>query len=258
MKIYKTVLAKNRFHLLFSKFMSLLTIRCWRLALKGIFPAVEHAKVLKTLNNVDVVIDIGANRGQFSLIAHNILRPSNLILFEPIPNLLDSFLSFVTKRDSSVNIKHHQLALSDSSEEGVLNVTSKSDCSSMLLPTALGINYSKQSSTVVDKMQVRVCRLDDILTVVNNTLSSTTVLIKIDVQGLELNVLKGAQKFISDIASHVIIEVADVNHYQLQCSPDSIINEMSKYGFKPVVVYNSYFNAYGLIKYADILFSRFK
>ena len=43
----------------------------WKAVLKGTFPSLEHYSVLKLLNSrkISFIFDVGANKGQFSLIS---------------------------------------------------------------------------------------------------------------------------------------------------------------------------------------------
>lgn len=248
--------APFRFQLLACKFFSLFRINSWGLALKGILPAVEHSSVLKSLNSVDVLIDVGANRGQFSLIAQYILSPSRLILFEPIPRLLDPFKAFVRRKHTSQVVEHYEFALSDRSVYSCFNVAAKSDCSSLLSPTDHGIKYSSKSSDIVGQIPVRLDLMDNVLADFFDHNNALDVLVKIDVQGFELSVIKGAERFFREKVSYAIIEVSTLEHYRGQCTAESVIEQMSYLGFEPLLAYNAYIERDGGIQYADILFAR--
>ena len=88
---------------------------------------VEHRPIFN--NHLKTIIDIGANRGQFSLAAKTWLPQSSIFAFEPIPEAAVKFRK-VFKNYSDVRL--FEVAIGPHSTVGRLNITSKNDSSSLL------------------------------------------------------------------------------------------------------------------------------
>jgi predicted RNA methylase len=66
----------------------------------GVAPSIEHQKILTELN-CDFVLDVGANRGQFSLISRMVKPAIPILAFEPIPTEADIFRKALSGVDGS-------------------------------------------------------------------------------------------------------------------------------------------------------------
>lgn len=135
-----------------------------------VLPTVELAPLLG--GNFRTVIDVGANRGQFALVARATWPEARIISFEPVPSAAATF-SAVFEGDSGVEL--HRFALGSAMEERVLTVPAADD----------GASFLVQLRGVPLTVQVR--RLDAV-----DLDFARPALLKLDVQGFELEVLKGA------------------------------------------------------------------
>lgn len=75
---------------------------CWRALSLGVAPTIEHLPVLRGLE-VDGIIDVGANRGQFSLACRIAKRHVPIIAFEPIPEEAATFEA-IHGRDRNITL----------------------------------------------------------------------------------------------------------------------------------------------------------
>src|ERR1700679_10780 len=92
--------------------------RCWRALAMGVVPSAEHLPVLRPLR-VDGIIDVGANRGQFTL-ACLIEKPDvPVVAFEPIPSEAERFRRV---HGASSQVLLVQSALGESSGSAVLHL----------------------------------------------------------------------------------------------------------------------------------------
>jgi len=134
-------------------------------------------------------MDVGANDGGYSRMIEKLIRQKGLTpigyLFEPNPNH-SNMLSILSK-DSC--FKYYNCALG--SKAGIADFFSMAihTLSSLVDPSAL---YGSLQLDSVQKVQVQT--LDSIIAIEN---ISDIDLLKIDVEGFELEVLKGAMKHIS-------------------------------------------------------------
>jgi FkbM family methyltransferase len=139
-----------------------------------------------------ISLDIGANFGLFSLVLGKLC--SHVEAFEPLP-LPAGYLSAYAKRKKNITV--HQIGLSDADGELMLNVPC--DKKGNLLT-----GYA--SFTPIDppskQFPVPVKKLDDF--------QFTNVgFIKIDVEGFEREVLKGAEKTIMREKPVILIEIEE-------------------------------------------------
>ena len=67
----------------------------------GVAATTEHIPVLMSLNNVNTIIDIGANKGQFTLAARYVFSKSRIISFEPLFEPAETFRSLF-KSDKNI------------------------------------------------------------------------------------------------------------------------------------------------------------
>ena len=159
--------------------------RCWNALRLGVFPAIEHRPVLAGLD-CDAIVDAGANRGQFSLISR-LVKPDLLIIaFEPIPTEAAIF----RKALFDENIQLHQVALGEKVGEAEIHLSRSADSSSLL---PIGETQKKlfRDTDEVGRLNIPVKRLDDFQ---GEWKGHARLLLKIDVQGFELSVLKGAME----------------------------------------------------------------
>jgi len=160
----------------------------WAALAKGVMPAVEHIQAIKTLHP-KTLIDVGANKGQFSLIARYLFPDIEIHAFEPLEKERSLFSSVVHG-----NTKLYPVALAAETSTREFFVASRRDSSSLLrIGTAQKMAYGVEHDST---QTVSVVRFSDIL---NGTDLSRPVLMKIDVQGGELSVLLGAAELLRHV-----------------------------------------------------------
>ncbi len=217
-----------------------------RIALtRRIAAGVEHFAVID-YTAADLLIDVGANKGQFSL-AFRARRPAAAIVaFEPIPSEADRFED-IFRSDPRVSL--HRVALSDTRTRTQFHVTDRKDSSSLLPAgehqTAIfGVRHA-------ETIDVDVHRLDDY---VDATALPDRTLLKLDVQGAELNVLHGCQAI--DRFRFIYLEVSFLPLYDGQSLFGEIYAHLVANGFELIGLFNQVFRAdIGPVQ-ADALFQR--
>ena len=88
---------------------------------------VEHARVLSGLDCCTVV-DIGANRGQFALVARQCQPDARVISFEPLPAAASKFRA-VFANDDRVTL--HEVAIGPVPRDATIHVSQRDDSSSL-------------------------------------------------------------------------------------------------------------------------------
>ncbi len=158
-------------------------IPTWRLALR---PMAEKVAELISLYEIDTIVDVGANEGQFRDFArYHVGFSGQIESFEPIPELYQR-LSTKAKQDDRWNV--HPFALGSSKGTMVLNVMNGSEFSSFLNPKVVGTDQQIFLNTVSQKITVEVSTLDSVFC---RSLRGHRIYLKLDTQGFDLEVLRG-------------------------------------------------------------------
>ena len=197
-------------------------INFYKAYLKGVAPLFELTDLVQKIDNANTLIDIGSNKGQFSLIARKFFPGIKIYSFEP---QLDE-LNIQKKILGDHNINYYNLALG--SEEKILNlyITKRRDSSSLLEPN-YQINKKKIYSTS-EIIKTKVKKLDNIIS--TNGIIRPLIL-KLDVQGYELEVLKGSINLLKYI-DYIITEISFIKIYNNQVSKKELTNFLLSNNFK--------------------------
>jgi FkbM family methyltransferase len=211
----------------------------------GVFPSLEHASV-KFGSEFYTVLDVGASRGQFALFALTRFPNAQLVCFEPLPE------SYATLRKvmTSKNAKLHNVALGSSRSETMMHVSTKDDSSSLL---AIG---AQQVTTFPGTHEDRTTKVtvDVLNTYLDNDLPRPCLL-KIDVQGFELEVLKGAGDGLARV-DEVLVEASFVELYTGQALADEVIRYLADRDLRLVDVHGVVRSTDEKALQADFLFRR--
>lgn len=140
---------------------------------------------------VDLVLDVGANTGQFAAELRSAGYKGAFISFEPLADA-HKLLEATAAGDAKWNV-YKRTAVGDRDGEVEINVAGNSVSSSVLPMTRLH-SAAAAGSAYVGKETVPITTMDTIAT---NVLSdSSQPFLKIDTQGYEEQVLSGARKML--------------------------------------------------------------
>jgi FkbM family methyltransferase len=148
------------------------------------------------LHDFDVVMDVGANTGQYGIELRRECRfKKRIVSFEP---MADAFaeLSAKSRSDSLWTAVHSGLGRETSS--ATINVAGNSASSSLLDMLQLH-SESAPSTAYVTTERIQIHRLDEIFS--TYCLPDEKVLLKIDTQGYEMQVLEGAKETLPKITA---------------------------------------------------------
>jgi FkbM family methyltransferase len=139
------------------------------------------------------VIDVGANEGQTVARVRKEFPKATIHAFEPAP---DTFrrLQAATAGDSGVHV--YQIACGSASGLADFHLTGNHWCSSLLAPSDLGKRYYGDWYDTRDVVQVRVQTLDE--WAAEHGISRIDLL-KVDAQGFDLEVLRGARGLLKHV-----------------------------------------------------------
>ena len=181
--------------------------------------------------DVDIVIDVGANIGQFAVDLRRMGFAGKIFSFEPdLENFL--FLEMLTRKDS--NWKAFNIALGSMEGSAILNVSKNNGLSSSFLKMDQRHTKSFPESNYVSEKKVKISTLDNFVDLHQIDLSHT--LLKMDVQGFEYEVLKGGINSIKMLQG-IYFESSLVTLYEGEMLFQDLIQELREYDFIPYQIY---------------------
>ena len=161
----------------------------------------------RSLNLKGVYVDIGANIGNHSIFFSCFCGSTVVYSFE-----IDETIFALLKKNMEKNCLQHIYHLSDI---GVLDKKGFVDISE-----TNHLNAGMTKIVNVEGTHKKVNKLDNLLQNIENI-----VLIKIDVEGFELEIINGAQKILESQSPVIFAELATETEFKL------VKNELSKYGY---------------------------
>jgi len=185
------------------------------------------AAIKSNLSPGSIFFDIGANVGWFTLFASKIVGPLGQIYsFEPSPDVYARLSENV--RDLK-NVHTFQYGIGN--KDGELEFASQGDSSAASFVEAVTeINKNYHPDTPIRKPCVEIRKLDSLLSQVKRP-----DLVKIDVEGFELEVLKGA----SNLLSQRPVLIVEIHPPQLKLSDGSemeIFHLLESFGYSCDVI----------------------
>jgi FkbM family methyltransferase len=167
------------------------------------------------LKSDSVFFDIGSNIGSFVLIANKTIKQEQIFAFEPIP-MLNTRLKIVFPK---VNIRN--IALSNIKTKTQFKIP-KINHTQFLTRGTLNTNFIETNESGFDILDVQTNTLDEFC---KEESIAKIDFIKIDVEGHEFEVIKGALKSFEKYKPCLIIEIEQRHHAE---DISIIINEIKK------------------------------
>jgi FkbM family methyltransferase len=230
------------------KFWRLLPSKTYRRGLlNGVAASLEHQTILSPLQ-VHTVIDIGANVGQFSLLAQKLYPSAKIFAFEPLQQPAERY-EMLFRNQPEVMLR--SCAIGPVEQISVMHVSNRPDSSSLLPITTTQERFAPGTAEVA-LISVEVRRLDNVISM---DMLVAPVLLKLDVQGFELEALKGCVGVLPKVA-FVYVEVSFVELYAGQALADEIVGFLRAHGFSLAGVNQPSYDREGHCVQADFLFRR--
>ncbi|GFO70140.1 hypothetical protein GMLC_37190 [Geomonas limicola] len=209
----------------------------WR---KGILDLVRPERpgigpVLRGMDrNLRTVFDIGANVGDISSLMLYYFPQATVYSFEPCTSTYDTLVRNIARTGLAERSRTFKLGFFDEEKQADLHITSFHGANSMLEITeeyrALHPHISK-----IDTEQISLVRLDDF---VNANGIEHIDLIKIDVEGVEQQILKGGAATLSSKVDTVIMEMSFLRNPRNSGEYLRLFQIMHDYGFAPARIYD--------------------
>ena len=232
----------------FKKVASLMPEKIYRDAIfHGVAAAIEHEEILA--NNVyKTVIDIGANKGQFSLAVRKNLPEADIFAFDPLNNAAETFKKVFIKDEKTHFFNY---AIGPSAGEELIHISKKDDSSSLL---SIGELQTKlfPGTEEIQKLPIKISPLKDLIKKENII---KPALLKLDVQGFEYDALLGCESFL-DMFNDIYCECSYVELYVGQKLADDVEDLLKGFGFYLDNSYNISYDSEGNKIQSDLFFKR--
>ena len=159
-------------------------------------------------NDIDLVLDVGANKGQFGLMLRKEGYDGEIHSFEPVSN------TFNLLNQACVDDNKwfpNKTAMGKESGEETIHITKSSDLSSFLNPNDFGKDkYEKIKVTNTETVPINT--IDSYLANNIDNYKNKNILLKMDTQGYDLNVFSGAINSLKNI-SCILSEISLIPIY---------------------------------------------
>jgi FkbM family methyltransferase len=208
--------------------------------------SLELLEIIKSELPNPTIYDVGANVGTWAKLALTIFPGAEIQCFEPLP---DHSKKCTELFNNYPNVKVHTVALGAKNYTDNINVASLTDASSLL---ELSEDCKeKYNLSVSGKVEITVKNLDDFIA--DNNLNAPDV-IKLDIQGFELEALKGASDILKK-TKYVLTEVSFTEFYKGQAYFSDIVSYLNTYGFELCALSESTRTG-KLLEQTDVLFKK--
>lgn len=188
----------------------------------------EAARMQRLLSyhNIDLVLDVGANVGQYAKSLRELGYSNRIVSFEPLSTAY-SQLKAASSKDPLWEVAP-QTAIGNETGEITINIAGNSQSSSVL-PMLDAHVKSAPESAYCGSETVKLNRLD---VLAKDYISSGTksVFLKIDVQGFEKQVIEGAREILPFIKG-IELELSLVPLYEEQVLFQEMLDIMEELGY---------------------------
>lgn len=187
-------------------------------------PLARRRKLLESYA-IDVVLDVGANTEQFAKQMRNDLGFSGKIVsFEPLSSAFE-LLKQNADRDPKWEVINCALGEADATKE--INIAGNSQSSSLLNMLPAHIKAAPESSFVAREV-IEIKTLDSIIN--DLCLKENSIYLKIDTQGYESKVIKGAEESLARIGT-IQLEMSLIPLYEGELLFEEMHHLLSEKGY---------------------------
>jgi FkbM family methyltransferase len=203
-------------------------------------------------HTVNTIFDVGANTGQTTRKYRDSFPSALIYAFEPCPYIFNEFTS---NFDNDSRVIPYNIAISDISGTSYLFLNKNSGTNSMQeINRNIDIDLYVNPEFVenIGKVQVPVTSLDNF--VFGNNIEYIDIL-KMDIQGNELQALKGSLNLLRERKiSMIYSEIWFVQLYEKTPMFFQLYEYLFQFGFELYDLYNKRYTSNGQIKWADAIF----
>ncbi len=190
------------------------------------YSEIARLKAILNFYKIEIVLDVGANIGQYAKSLRDGGYKGKIISFEPLSSAHKQ-LTVASQYDSNWIIAP-RVAIGKIEQESEINI-SENLCSSSLLPVLEECVKYEPKTHYIDKEKVRVVRLDQAaLQYIENY---HNIFLKIDTQGFEDDVLNGASGILPNIKG-IQLELSLIPLYEGQLLFKEMMDKLIALGYE--------------------------
>jgi FkbM family methyltransferase len=192
-------------------------------------PVFVHLSRLLPLLRPNCVLDVGAYEGEYARELRDVGYSARIVSFEPVVATFER-LERAAANDPSWIVR--RLALGAEESTGEINVTAVSHSSSFLEPSTLGFEVAPGVFDLDHRERVDVTTVDSVFEECVAGLDDRRVFLKIDTQGWDLEVLRGAESSLDRIQG-IQVELSFIPLYEGSTSYLDALATLRDLGFTP-------------------------
>lgn len=191
--------------------------------------------LLMKKNNINTIIDIGANIGQYSLEMRHDGFKGKIVSYEPLAN---AFLKLKNYAKNDKNWQVYNRAIGNEDGHTFINIAGNSVSSSISNMQDLHLEIAPDSA-YTGKEKISINKLDTIFRDFYS--ENDRVMLKIDAQGFEKNIIDGAEKFLEKVIL-LQLEMSLVSMYENEMLFIDMIAYLKERNFELVSLENGFFD----------------
>ena len=211
---------------------------------------IHHKRIFLHLRNLDIdqIIDVGAHKGEFLEKMLKIEKINSFYAFEPQKDIFKN-LSKKFSKNNKITLLNYAVDKEITNKKlqiSKLTMTSSlAEVNEESLYNKLKNLLTGSKSNFIDEYDVQTNTIDNVF----KDVSLKKTLLKIDVEGYEMNVIKGSQMKLKEIP-YIIMENQFGNHYK-----DNNFNEIKNMLLKYDFIVSKKF-IFPTMHYQDVLFKK--
>ncbi len=214
------------------------------------YPTAELFRRKKLLEhyNIDVILDVGANIGQYATELRSIGYTGKIISFEPTK---EAFKKLEKNAKSDKNWEVYNYCLGNYDGKTTINI-SKNSVSSSILNQLPQLTESAPDAAFINKEEISIKKLDTVFKELG--IAGKNIYLKLDTQGYEKAILDGAKELLTQTIA-LQTETPLVQTYENTLSFEEMIEKLKTLNFMVYSIESGYYNQQtGKLLEVDVVF----
>ncbi|MBU4556706.1 MAG: FkbM family methyltransferase [Actinobacteria bacterium] len=193
-----------------------------------------YSALLSMDQDMETIFDVGANVGNLSLAFLRWFPRATVHGFEPATKMFGEMNTRIESAGFASRFRGHQIGFYDKETQGDLHLSSHHGANSLM---EIGEAYHAANPHIGSNAteSIELVRMDDF---VREAGIKHIDLVKIDVEGVENEVLRGGAETFSSMVDTVILELSFVRHERSEGNHIQLFQTMHELGFAPAYLFD--------------------